>query len=120
MRDAAVATPSGAMKMSVRFAAPADPAVFDKSYFENHMPPTRDVKGARFETSMVQLSASGAAPAVYRRTEFCFESSEHMRVALSSTEMKKVFSRRPRVQPPGDDRTDFQDRVTRKASSQAL
>ena len=93
--------PAGAMKMSVLFPAPTDPVAFDKYYFEQHMPLTRDVKGVRFETSKVQPGASGAAPAFYRLTELYFESPEHMRAALSSPELKKVFQDAQKFQPPG-------------------
>lgn len=93
--------PAGAMKTSVLFAPPTDPVAFDKYYFEQHMPLTRDVKGVRFETSKVQPGASGAAPAFYRLTEIYFESPEHMRAALSSSELKKVFQDAQKFQPPG-------------------
>ena len=101
VRDAAGATASRCHEDVGAFPGTHGPVAFDKYYFEQHMPLTRDVKGVRFETSKVQPGASGTAPAFYRLTELYFESPEHMRAALSSPELKKVFQDAQKFQPPG-------------------
>lgn len=82
---------NGGVKITVLYAAPKDPAQFEKYYSEKHMPTVYAFKELkRVEISMGLAGPDGKAPAFYRIAELWFDSPEHMQKVTSMPEFKKI------------------------------
>jgi len=66
---------------------PADPAAFDRYYFETHVPIAKKVPGLRsYVVNDGPLNAIAASPAPYLIAELGFDSMADLQSALSSAE----------------------------------
>lgn len=81
----------GAIKVTVLYGAPKDPAAFEGYYAATHMPLVYAVQGiARIELAKPLPGPDGTAPAYYRITELWFESMQAMQGVTSRPEWKKI------------------------------
>jgi uncharacterized protein (TIGR02118 family) len=81
----------GAVKITVLYGAPKDPAAFEKYYAGTHMPMVYAVKGiSRIELGKPQPGPDGKAPAFYRITELWFKNMPAMQSVTGRPEWKKI------------------------------
>src|SRR5476651_2005934 len=81
----------GAVKITVLYGAPKDPAAFESYYAGTHMPMVYAVKGiARIELAKPLPGPDGKAPAFYRVTELWFDSMPAMHGVMALPEWKKI------------------------------
>jgi uncharacterized protein (TIGR02118 family) len=81
----------GAVKITVLYGAPKDPAAFEKYYAGTHMPMVHAVKGiARIELGKPQPGPDGKPPAFYRITELWFSNMQAMQSVTGRPEWKKI------------------------------
>lgn len=81
----------GAVKITVLYGAPKDPAAFEKYYAGTHMPMVYAVKGiSRIELGKPQPDPDGKAPAFYRITEVWFKNMQALQSVTARPEWKKI------------------------------
>jgi uncharacterized protein (TIGR02118 family) len=81
----------GAIKVTVLYGAPKDPAAFEAYYANNHMPMVYAVKGvSRVELAKPLPGPGGKPPAFYRVTELWFENMPAMQEIMARPEWKKI------------------------------
>ncbi len=74
-----------ALKLSVLYGHPVDPAAFEAHYLGTHLPLAATIPGlGRSEISKALPGPDGAAPPYYRLFEAWFDGPEHM-AAVSGT-----------------------------------
>ena len=76
-------------RLTIQYAAPADPEAFDQRYFEQHVPlclPLPGLKGASFS----KPRALGGGDVPYLVAELDFDDLDALKVALKSPEMAAV------------------------------
>jgi uncharacterized protein (TIGR02118 family) len=82
-----MATQAGAVKLTVLYGHPTDPAAFERYYAETHMPLVHKIPGlGRYEKAKVVGTPVGGQPAFYRSFEFWFDNDAHMQRVMSSPE----------------------------------
>ncbi|MDH2412525.1 EthD family reductase [Nocardioides sp. CER19] len=82
-------------RLTIQYAAPADPAAFDERYEHEHVPLVRAVPGlARFTLSRPRAlgpaTGSGTDGAPYLVAELWFADAEAMKAAMKSPEMAEA------------------------------
>jgi len=81
----------GAVKITVLYGAPKDPAAFEKYYVGTHMPMVYAVKGiSRIELGKPQPGPDGKPPAFYWITELWFKNMQAMQSVTGRPEWKKI------------------------------
>jgi uncharacterized protein (TIGR02118 family) len=81
----------GAIKVTVLYGAPKDPAAFEAYYLNTHMPMVYAVKGvSRIELAKPLPGPGGKPPAFYRVTELWFENMPAMQEIMARPEWKKI------------------------------
>jgi uncharacterized protein (TIGR02118 family) len=84
---------AGAVKATVLYGAPKDPAAFEKYYLESHMPKVYAIKGIdRIELAKLLPGANGAAPPFYRITELWFASPQALEAVAATPEWKAIVA----------------------------
>jgi uncharacterized protein (TIGR02118 family) len=82
---------AGAVKVTVLYGEPKDPAAFEKYYLGNHMPMVYALKEIKHsEISMGLPGPDGKPPAFYRVAEIWFDNPEHMKQVTAMPEWKKI------------------------------
>ncbi len=74
------------VKLIALYRKPADPAAFDKAYFETHLPLVRLVPNLRQVTAARITSAPRGEPEYYMMAEMIFDDRAKMDAAMSSPE----------------------------------
>jgi uncharacterized protein (TIGR02118 family) len=88
-----MATQAGAVKLTVLYGQPTDPAAFEGYYAETHMPLVRKIPGlGRYEQAKVIGTPDGGQPAFYRMFEFWFDNQDHMQRVLGSPEAQAAVA----------------------------
>lgn len=76
------------VKLIVLYKKPADPAAFDKHYFDVHAPLAAKMPGLRKMEVARCYGAPGGEPRFYLQAEMYFDNKEALTAALSSHEGK--------------------------------
>jgi len=71
-------------KIIVLFGKPKDPELFDKQYWEDHVPLTKQMPGLKKYTVHKVVSAPRGEPAYYQVVELEFDSMDSMKKAIDS------------------------------------
>jgi uncharacterized protein (TIGR02118 family) len=74
-------------RVTIQYAAPADPASFDRHYFERHLPLVAPIPGLRAFT-WSKPRPLGGDPSVYLVAQLDFDDADSLRRALASPEMQ--------------------------------
>jgi uncharacterized protein (TIGR02118 family) len=74
------------VKLVALYRKPADPAAFDKAYFETHVPLVRKIPGLRRVEIARVIGAPRGEPEFYLMAEMYFEDKPSMDRAMSSPE----------------------------------
>lgn len=90
-------------RMLVIYRTPADPAAFERHYFEVHVPLARQLPGLRgYRTSRGPITLVTPGPAPHFVAELEFDSLDAIRAAFA-TEAGRACAADRRVLAPGDD-----------------
>lgn len=90
------------VKLVVLYTAPADPAGFDRYYFDTHMPLVASIPGLlRAETGRVTGAVDGGEVSYYRMAELYFADSESMNAGFGSPEGIATAKDYGQIAPPG-------------------
>lgn len=76
------------VKLIVLYKKPADPAAFDKHYFDVHAPLAAKMPGLRKMEVARCYGAPGGEPRFYLQAEMYFDSKDALTAALASPEGK--------------------------------
>ncbi len=80
-----------ALKLSVLYRHPVDPAAFEAYYLGTHLPLAAAIPGvSRAEVSKALPNPDGSQPPYYRLFEAWFDSSEHLTAASGTPEWQRV------------------------------
>ncbi len=71
-------------KIIVLFGKPKDPELFDKQYWEDHVPIAKQMPGLKKYTVHKVVGAPRGEPAYYQVVELEFENMDSMKKALDS------------------------------------
>lgn len=71
-------------KIIVLFGKPTDPQLFDKQYWEDHVPIAKQMPGLRKYTVHKVASAPRGEPAYYQVVELEFDNMDSLRNAVAS------------------------------------
>jgi uncharacterized protein (TIGR02118 family) len=86
-------TNASALKLSVLYGKPQDPAAFEAYYLGTHMPLVAAAPApARAEASIGLPGADGSAPPFYRLFEAWFDSPEHLAAVTGSPAWQQVVA----------------------------
>jgi uncharacterized protein (TIGR02118 family) len=89
-------------KLVVLYTQPADPAGFDRHYFDTHMTLVNSIPGLlRAETGRFIAAADGAEATYYRIASLYFDSPEAMDAAFKSPEGAATAKDYAQLAPPG-------------------
>ena len=84
------------VKLTVLYAQPKSPEVFEKYYAETHLPIAGKIKGvSRIELSKVAREPGGPAPAFYRIAELYFSSKAQMDKVMATPAAKQTVADLP-------------------------
>ena len=76
-------------RLTIQYAAPADPEAFDRQYFDQHVALCKPLPGLRAAAfSKPRVLGPGVCP--YLVAELDFEDAESLKIALKSPEMAAV------------------------------
>jgi uncharacterized protein (TIGR02118 family) len=75
-------------RLTIQYAAPADPEAFDAHYFGQHLPLCEPLPGLRAASWSKPRGLGGDAP--YLVTQLDFDDAEALKAALRSPEMAAV------------------------------
>ncbi len=90
------------VKVTFLFNHPADPDEFNRYFFEQHLPLTRDVPGlVRQEVATVVGTPDGSLAPYHFITEFTFASMDDLQVALGSEAAQRLFADTPNYASAG-------------------
>ncbi len=85
--------PAPALKLSVLYGHPQDPAAFERYYLGTHMPLVAAAPApARAEATIGLPGPDGSAPPYYRLFEAWFDSTEHLIAVTSSPAWQRVVA----------------------------
>jgi uncharacterized protein (TIGR02118 family) len=88
-------------KLVVLFTQPADPAGFDRHYFDAHMPLVETIPGLlRTETGRFVTAADGGEATYYRIASLYFDSLEALDAGFKSPEGAAVVKDYAQIAPP--------------------
>ncbi len=83
----------GAVKATVLYGAPKDPAAFDHYYLTSHMPKVYAIKGIeRIELAKLLPGPNGEAPPYFRITELWFASPKALEAVAATPEWKAIIA----------------------------
>ena len=100
--DARAEVGKGAMKITVLYGEPKDPAAFESYYAQKHMPMVYAVKElARVELAKLVPGADGKPPAYYRITELWFENPAVMKEVTARPEWRAIVEDVPKFASGG-------------------
>jgi uncharacterized protein (TIGR02118 family) len=71
-------------KIIVLFGRPKDPELFDKQYWEDHVPMAKQMPGLRKYTVHKVVSAPRGEPAYYQVVELEFDNMDSLKKAIES------------------------------------
>jgi len=71
-------------KIIVLFGKPTDPKLFDRQYWDDHIPIAKQMPGLRKYTVHKVLSAPRGEPAYYQVAELEFDNMDSLKNAISS------------------------------------
>ena len=90
------------VKLVVLYTQPADPAGFDRHYFDEHMPLVAAVPGLqRTQTGRCLSAVDGGEVTYYRITDLYFTDAESMNAGFASPEGMAVAKDYRQIAPPG-------------------
>ncbi len=76
-------------RLTIQYAAPADPEAFDRHYFEQHLPLCKPLPGLR-AASFSKPRGLGPGTTPYLVAELDFDDADALKAALKSPEMAAV------------------------------
>jgi uncharacterized protein (TIGR02118 family) len=80
-----------ALKLSVMYGHPVDPAAFEAHYLGTHLPLAAAISGLRrTEVSKALPGPDGAPPPFYRLFEAWFDSPEHLAAVSGTAQWQRV------------------------------
>jgi uncharacterized protein (TIGR02118 family) len=89
------------VKLVVLYTQPADPAGFDRHYFDTHMPLVNAIPGLlRAETGRFVAAADGGEATYYRIASLYFESPEALDAGFKSPEGTACAKDYAQLAPP--------------------
>jgi uncharacterized protein (TIGR02118 family) len=90
------------VKLVVLYTQPADPAGFDRHYFDTHMPLVRAIPGLlRAETGRFLVAADGGDSPYYRIASLYFDNPDAMNTGFQSPEGTAAAKDYAQIAPPG-------------------